>query len=299
LMTVLMHDAVGSLSAPARRAYQSGDLADVVYADDTLLLGASDEHLGEFMRAVADAGKRYGMELHWGKFQLIQVQCQATVLRPDGNQIEAKAGMEYLGTVLTHDGLPGHELGRRIGMAKTDFLVLDKVWKQSSLPWMRKMRIYSSLVETKLLYSLSCLCLSAAERRRLDGFQNRCLRKIVGIKPAYISRVSNAEVLRRTGHQQATVLLQQRQLLLFGKVARAPLSHPLQQASFIPGTMLSATSRYVRRVGRPRREWVPEVSRKALAVVASFNELSRTVQDARIWKQRVQQHFTVHAPPGM
>ena len=51
------------------------------------------------------------MELHWDKFQLLQVQCQANVRTPTGEHISAKLGIDY-------DGLPGHELGRKIGMAK-------------------------------------------------------------------------------------------------------------------------------------------------------------------------------------
>ena len=31
--------------------------------------------------------------------------------------------------------------------------------------------------------------------KRLDGFQNRCLRYIIGVKPSWISRLSNAHVM--------------------------------------------------------------------------------------------------------
>ena len=82
-------------------------------------------------------------------------------------------------------------------MAKMDFLELQKVWKHSSLPQFRKIEIDKALIESKLMCSLSCLCLSSADRRRLGGFQNRCLRGILGISPAFISRVSNMEALRR------------------------------------------------------------------------------------------------------
>ena len=99
----------------------------MVYADDTLLMAVRDDLLSEYVNAVAAAGKRYGMELHWGKFQLLQVQCHSRVLTPDGSQIAARDGMDYLGTVLSHDGLPGHEIGRRIGISKRDFLALNKV----------------------------------------------------------------------------------------------------------------------------------------------------------------------------
>ena len=142
-----------------------------------------------------------------------------------------------------------------------------------------------------MLYCLSCLCLCAAERRRLDGFQNRCLCKILGIQPSYYSRVSNAEILRKSGHQRATLLLQQRQLLLFGKVARTEPGHPLREASFIPGSLQAATDRYIRRKGRPRREWVPEVRKLAFAVTGGHANPCLQMQDPQIWKQTVKNYI--------
>ena len=47
-MTVLMHDAVQQLSKPAKDAYEKGDLADLTFADDTLLLGVSAPTLKNF-----------------------------------------------------------------------------------------------------------------------------------------------------------------------------------------------------------------------------------------------------------
>ena len=75
VMSVLLEDAKSLLSARALEAYENGDLSDVVYADDTLLLSVSQRHLQEYLSAVAVAGAKYGMELHWGKFQLLPVQC--------------------------------------------------------------------------------------------------------------------------------------------------------------------------------------------------------------------------------
>ena len=104
-------------------------LPDIVYADDTLLLATSDGHLQEFLSRDADGGKLYSMELHWDKFQLLSVQCRACIRTPRGEHIESAPGINYLGAVVTHIGLPGHELGRRIGIAKADFIDLHKVWK--------------------------------------------------------------------------------------------------------------------------------------------------------------------------
>ena len=197
VMTVLLHDAVSWLGPEARAAHAQGNLTDLVYADDTLLLAASEDHLDEYLRAVVAAGRHYGMELHWGKFQLMPVNGQCRLLRPDGAHIPSRGEMEYLGSALSADGSSGKEPSRRISMAKARFLEITTVWKHSSLGRRRKLQIYTALVETKLLYSLATLCLNVAERRRLDGFQNQCIRQVLGIKPSFVSRVSNHDVLQQ------------------------------------------------------------------------------------------------------
>ena len=79
VMSVLMHDAVQLLGPSARAAYDRGDLADLAYADDTLLLGVSSAHLTEFLDAVATSGRQFGLSLHTDKFQLLQVNCDFPV----------------------------------------------------------------------------------------------------------------------------------------------------------------------------------------------------------------------------
>ena len=48
-ITLLMDDAVPNLDAPSLAACHRGDLADMVYTDDTLLLASSDGHLQELL----------------------------------------------------------------------------------------------------------------------------------------------------------------------------------------------------------------------------------------------------------
>ena len=199
------------------------------------------------------------MELHCGKFQLISTVCPPpSLVTPHGTIVNTKPSMDYLGAVVHSSGCADHEVSRRIAMAKADFYALDKTWTHSALTWKQKLRIYVSLVETKLLYSLASLVLTVAQQRKVNGFQNRCLRRIVGIKPAYISRVSNVCVLSKASHTLATKLLNKRRLQLFGRILRCPEGHALKLAAFIPNTDTPATERYVRRVGRPSKEWVKE-----------------------------------------
>ena len=121
---------------------------------------------------------------------------------------------------------------------------------------------------------------------------------ILGIRPAFVSRVSNANVLQRSSCHGATQILCQRQLLLFGKALRSPHDHPMHVSSFIPGSLELATSRYVRRVGRPRREWITNVRNRAFQFVNGHRELTRLVQNPHVWHDTIYSLF-VHAPPGV
>ena len=181
------------------------------------------------------------------KLQIRSDNCREKLRKgPDSCKLMSKLGAGgYFHRCFTKLDKP--ELGRKIGIAKSDFLQLQKTWKH---------QIYKSLIESKLMYSLICLCLSAAEYRRLHGFQRRCLPRILGIAPAFLSRISNANVLRTAGCHAAGTMLLQRQLLLLGKALRPSHENFMHCTSFIPGSLQSTTSRYVRGVGRLRRECV-------------------------------------------
>eukprot|EP00959_Pyramimonas_sp_CCMP1952_P049914 1043075-Pyramimonas_sp.AAC.1 len=59
----------------------------------------------------------FGMDLHWGKFQLMCVKCDVQVVAPGGAAIVAKECMKYLGATLYITGALGGGLTTRLGMA--------------------------------------------------------------------------------------------------------------------------------------------------------------------------------------
>ena len=66
------------------------------------------------------------MELHHGKFQLLGARCNPDIRLPDNTCIQTQQCMMYLGTMMTADGKHGNELSRRVGIAKSDFVALQK-----------------------------------------------------------------------------------------------------------------------------------------------------------------------------
>ena len=67
--------------------------------------------------------------------------------------------------------------------------------RHASLSRHKKMEIYNALILSKLLYGLTTVRLNISERIRLHGLRCRCLHRIWNIKPAFMSRISNKEVL--------------------------------------------------------------------------------------------------------
>ena len=91
-----------------------------------------------------------------------------------------------------------------------------------TLPLRRRLQIFNAVIPPQLMYGLSSAWLTVAEKRRLDGFQARCLRKVLRIAPPFISRVSNKTVLNKANEKPFSSSLLKQQLILYGKVARTP-----------------------------------------------------------------------------
>ena len=149
---------------------------------------------------------------------------------------------------------------------------------------------------SKLTYALASSCLNVAEKRRLNGFHNRCVRKIWGIQPAFYSRVSNARVLATAQQKPLTHMIAKQQLLLYGKAARAPTESVLRDSCLCPNSLRSATDRYARRVGRPRKEWVPEAHKLAIQLFGSSRAVDDIIYSEAMWRQHVEQRMSRASP---
>ena len=62
-----MGDVRAQLSTLAQKALQQDHLFEILYADDTLLVGSTPQLVEEMAAAVEAEGNKYGMSLHWGK----------------------------------------------------------------------------------------------------------------------------------------------------------------------------------------------------------------------------------------
>ena len=171
--------------------------------------------------------------------------------------------MQYLGAALAADGRIDSELSRKLGAASADFRQLRALWSHAGITLVKKLVYFESMVVSKLQYGLATTWLVTSQRRRVDGFYARCLRQILRIPPAFVSRTSNARVFARAAVVPFTQKLLQRQLVLLGKAAHSNADHPLRRDTFGRDGCIPLVGRFVRRIGRPRQDWTSQVLAEA------------------------------------
>ena len=102
------------------------NIGEILYADDTLLM-----QNGVF--AIRFLGKEYGMQLNGSKLDVRVVNSNESIVDEEGNRIEPKTKMLYLGAILNSDERIASELNRRLGIADCTFKDLQRVWNYANI----------------------------------------------------------------------------------------------------------------------------------------------------------------------
>ena len=158
----------------------------------------------------------------------------------------------------------------------------SSVWRCRYLCRRTKIRVFKTLVLPVLLYGCETWTLNADLKRRIDAFGTRCLRRIMGYR--WDDFVSNQRLLRETESRPITSIVRQRQLRLYGHVARFPEADPAYQVLFVPNN-----PEWVRPRGRPRRSWLEQIDQSCRELLTMGREPARRLarDDPGEWRRRV------------
>ena len=118
-----------------------------------------------------------------------------------------------------------------------------------------KLRLYNVYILPVFLYGAETWSITKAIEKRIDAFDQWCLRRILNI--TWSECVTNFEVRRRTGQPQLSDTVRIRRLKLFGHVARADKSQDHFRA--LQACISPAPRNWRRRPGRPRHTWLRTV----------------------------------------
>ena len=145
----------------------------------------------------------------------------------------------YLGSDVSSSGSSSPEILRRIGMANTTMGQLDSIWKKKNLSLTTKLRLYSSLVVSVLLYGSETWTLLKENARKIQAFHMQCQRRILGVK--WFDHVSNQTISQRTGLGNINNIIANRRHTLFGHVCRAQPRVSVQEAPLLSAKITDKT----------------------------------------------------------
>ena len=207
---------------------------DLEYADDTLLFARTIPQLQSFLSSVETIASEYGMKLNNTKTELLtKTPNEPTTLKfENGEGVPTTPQLKYLGSMIAWEHPFQVAFLHRSGLAETAYKKLRLVWN-SRLPAKTKLRMFRSTFGAILMYGLDSLTLTPKDLKRIDGFWFRFLRRVVGIKAAFYSRITNDEVYRRANSPEkpsTTLLYSQYQTTV--QVFKEPPSAPMHSVVF-------------------------------------------------------------------
>ncbi|EYC02451.1 hypothetical protein Y032_0100g3310 [Ancylostoma ceylanicum] len=163
-------------------------------ADDSAIFAETDTEATDIISSIAKIAESYGLRINGDKTKIIL----------EGVQLEQVREVKCFGFLLEEKKVAATaEVNNRIGKASKAFASLKWcVWKKNGISLTTKMRLFRTLVMPIILYGSETWTLLKLDLNKLETFQMRCLRQILGI--SILSRIRN-EHIRDSCGQKPTV----------------------------------------------------------------------------------------------
>ena len=131
----------------------------------------------------------------------------------NGSAVQTTPQLKYLGSMIAWDRPCHTTFLHRASLAESAYTKLRLVWN-SRLPVKTKLRMFrSTFVKVAILtYGLDAITLTPKDFKRIGGFWFRFLRRIVGSKASFYSRIPASEVYTKANSPEkpsTTLLCQQ------------------------------------------------------------------------------------------
>ena len=206
-MIVIMRDISNKLTQAERGIHRNEQplgmegYGKLLYADDTIILTSTKQAAEVILHRIQEESSRYNMKLNQNRCILLGMNSLGGVQYLDGGYMPIADRAPYLGTNMSAKGNPHFEISTRIISTTTTLNKLGLFWKKAPVSTTWKLRVHDAVITSKLLYGLESASLTDAEYERLDSFQIKAVRKMLGIKHSYHSHVSNETVMHRANQR--------------------------------------------------------------------------------------------------
>ena len=260
---------------------------DLDFADDVALLAETVGSLLLALEIMQQEARPLGLEINWPKTKIQEAGMVPTTIDPPsvlGQNVEVVDSFVYLGCAIHNTGSSVPEITRRIAIARNCMKTLDRSIWRSSISLKTKIRLYNCYILPVLLYGAETWTITSTVEKKLDAFDNWCLRRILRI--TYTSHVTNKEVRKRTAQPEISSTIRNRRLRQFGHIARGkPLSdHTRALRASINGPPRG----WKRPLGRPRHTWLRTITDDLRPLNLGLFSAWSSAQNRQKWRSLVE-----------
>ena len=222
LFAIYLEAAIRELIARGPK-YPQHDLHlphSAIYADDTDFISLCSKFLDDIQLAVGPIFIEYDLLVNVEKTERTIIGNQDLV-----SDQSTWRNTRKLGSLLGVE----EDVNRRIQLATHSFKSLESLWKhRSHVAQHIRLHAYRAIVESVLLYNCGTWALTQALADKLDRFQRRMLRHVLGLK--WFNKVTNVDLYNRCGIAAASTQVLNARWRLFGHTLRMDELSPARKA---------------------------------------------------------------------
>ena len=111
-----------------------------------------------------------------------------------GETMETVRDLIFLGSKITADGDPSHEIQRRLLLWRKAMTNLDRILKSKDITLSTKVCLVKAMVFPVVMYGCESWTVKKAERRRTDALELCCWRRLLRVP--WTARRSNPSILK-------------------------------------------------------------------------------------------------------
>ena len=146
-------------------------------------------------------------------------KCKGDVLI-DGEKIDRVDEFVYLGSVFTEDATDGADIERRIQKANAAQAQIRKILWNRETPRRLKIKMIMTFIYPTVSYCCETWTLGNAEKRRLDTWWMKLLRRVRGVTKR--DKMRSKEIHKQLRTTSMSNMIEERQLRYLGHIMRYP-----------------------------------------------------------------------------
>ena len=171
------------------------NINNLICADYTTLMTASEEELKSLLMKVKEESEKVGLKLNIQKTK-IMASGPITAWQIDGETMETVTDFIILGSKITADGDCSHEIKRCLLLGRKVMTNLDSVLKSRDITLPTKVHLVKAMVFAVIMYGCESWTVKKAEGRRIDASELWCWRRLLRVP--WTARRSNQSILKET-----------------------------------------------------------------------------------------------------